>query len=150
MSEHISNSENPRSLPPLPPDKMPPDHLGVLVAGFLLMVAGWFGLYEVVTTHLPRIGGPLWAFFILLHIAVAGTAIPFVRYLNVRFTPINAELPPGGVVVRQSVWIGLFVVACAWLQIPRILSWPVAFFLALVFIVLEVFLRSRELADVDN
>ena len=46
--------------------------------------------------------------------------------------------------------IGLFVVACTWLQIPRILSWPVAFFLALVFIVLEVFLRSRELADEET
>ncbi len=40
----------------------------------------------------------------------------------------------------------LFVVTCAWLQIPRVLSWPIAFFLALIFVVVEVFLRSREVA----
>jgi hypothetical protein len=116
----------------------------MLAAGVLLMVLGWLGLYKLVTTEFPRIGGQLWGFFVLLHLAVTGTILPFVRYLNVRFTPIHAPLPPGGVIVRQSVWIGLWVVACAWLQIPRALSWPIAFFLALVFVVLEIFLRNRE------
>ena len=54
---------------------------------------------------------------------------------------------PGGVLVRQSIWIGLFVVMCAWLQMPRVLNLPVAFFLGLVFIVIEVFLRSREIRN---
>jgi hypothetical protein len=127
-------------------EKTPPDHIGVLIAALFMMIGGWWGLYALVTGTLPRVG-PRWLFFVLLHIAVTGTVLPFVRYLNVRFTPINAELPPGGVLVRQSVWIGLFVVTCAWLQIPRVLSWPIAFFLALIFIVIEVFLRSRELAN---
>jgi hypothetical protein len=83
---------------------------------------------------------------LLLQIAVTGTALPFVRYLNVRFTPLHRELPPGGVLVRQSVWVGLFIVTCTWLQIPRTLSPPSAFFVALVFVVIEIFLRSRELA----
>lgn len=140
--EAMSDMHPPTSLP----ERIPPDHRGVLAAGLLMMVIGWLGLYQLVTTSLPRIGGPLWLFFLLLHLAVTGTVMPFVRYLNVRFTPVDAALPPGGVIVRQSIWVGLFVVACAWLQIPRALSWPVAFFLALVFIVLEIFLRSRELA----
>jgi hypothetical protein len=38
------------------------------------------------------------------------------------------------------------VVTCAWLQIPRVLTLPIAFFLALALIVIEVFLRSREIA----
>lgn len=130
----------------LPPEKTPPDHIGILVAGVVMMIGGWLGLYHLVTTTLPRVG-PRWIFFVLLHIAVTGTVLPFVRYLNVRFTPVDNELPPGGVIVRQSVWIGLFVVTCAWLQIPRVLSWPIIFFLALMFIVIEVFLRSRELAN---
>jgi hypothetical protein len=152
MSEQTHDSTQSDSFQPpvTPPGKIPPDHTGVLIAGFLMMVGGWLGLYQLVTTSLPRIGGPLWLFFILLHIAVTGTTLPFVRYFNVRFTPIDADPPPGGVIVRQSVWVGLFVVACAWLQIPRVLSWPVAFFLALVFIVLEVFLRSRELASEEG
>jgi hypothetical protein len=123
---------------------MPPDHVGMLVAGMVMMIGGWFGLYQLITTSLPRVG-QRWLFFVLLLTAVTGTVMPFVRYLNVRFTPIDVELPPGGVVVRQSIWIGLFVTICAWLQLPRILNLPIAFFLGLVFIVIEIFLRSREI-----
>lgn len=129
------------------PSNIPPDHVGMLAAAALLMLIGWGGLFSLVTTRLPRIGGELWLFFILIQFAITGTAIPFVRYLNMCFTPITTEPPPGGVIVRQSIWIGLFVVACAWLQIPRALSLPVVFFLALVFIVIEIFLRTRELAE---
>lgn len=125
---------------------MPPDHLGVIVAALVMMIGGWFGLYTLVTTSLPRVG-QRWLFFVLLHVAVTGTVLPFVRYLNVRFTPAAAPLPSGGVLVRQSVWIGLFVVTCAWLQIPRVLNPPIAFFVALVFVVIEVFLRSREITQ---
>jgi hypothetical protein len=125
---------------------MPPDHAGVLIAAAIMAVGGWGGLYALVMTMLPRVG-PRWLFFLLLQIAVTGTILPFVRYLNVRFTPLNRELPPGGVLVRQSVWGGLFVVTCAWLQVPRVLTPPIAFFIGLIFVVIEIFLRSRELAN---
>jgi hypothetical protein len=126
--------------------KTPADHVGILIAAVTMMVVGWGGLYYLVTTVLPRVG-PRWIFFVLLHIAVTGTVLPLVRYLNVRFTPLRRELPPGGVMVRQSVWVGLYVVTCAWLQIPRVLTLPIAFFLALALIVIEVFLRSREVGN---
>jgi hypothetical protein len=126
------------------PQRIPPDHIGVIIAALVMMVGGWLGLYTLVTTTLPRVG-QRWLFFVLLHIAVTGTVLPFVRLLNVRFS--RGEAPPGGVIVRQSVWIGLFVVTCAWLQIPRVLNPPIAFFVALVFVVIEVFLRSREIAS---
>jgi hypothetical protein len=132
--------------PPFAPDKTPPDHIGVMIAALGMMAGGWWGLYQLVMTTLPRVG-QRWLFFVLLHIAVTGTIVPFVRFFNLRFTPVNKPLPPGGVIVRQSVWIGLFVVTCAWLQIPRVLSLPIAFFLALMFVVIEVFLRSREIAN---
>lgn len=134
--------------PKIGPERIPPDHLGVLVASLVMAVGGWYGLYMLVTTTLPRVG-PRWTFFVLLQIAVTGTALPFIRYLNVRFTPVHVELPPGGILVRQSVWIGLFVVTCAWLQIPRVLTLPIAFFIALTFILIEVFLRSRESRNDD-
>jgi hypothetical protein len=127
-------------------DGVPPDHVGVMVAGVVMMLGGWVGIYQLVTTSLPRVG-QRWMFFLLLQVAVTGTVLPFVRYLNVRFTPVDVELPPGGVLVRQSIWIGLFVVLCAWLQMPRVLNVPIAFFLALVFIVIEAFLRSREIRN---
>lgn len=124
----------------------PPDHVGLLIASLVMMLVGWIGLFQLVTTSLPRIGGELWLFFVLLQIAVTGTVLPIVRYVNVRFTAFYAPVPPSGVIVRQSIWIGLFVVTCAWLQIPRMLSWPLGLFIALVFIVIEVFFRTRELA----
>lgn len=146
MAETEFREERPSRIAPHldAPPKMPPDHIGVLVAGVIMMIGGWYGLYTLVTTTLPRVG-QRWMFFVLLQLAVTGTVLPFVRYLNVRFTPVTDEIPPGGVIVRQSIWIGLFVVTCAWLQIPRVLNLPIGFFVALVFVIVEIFLRSREI-----
>ena len=127
-------------------DAMPPDHLGILIAAALMVLVGWWGLYGLVTQTIPRVG-QRWLFFVLLNMAITGTFIPLVRYLNVRFTPVHAELPAGGVIVRQAMWIGVYSVSCAWLQIPRVLTVSIAFFLALVFIVTEFFLRLRELQN---
>ncbi len=129
-----------------PSTKLPPDYAGVLFAAILMIISGWYGLYTLVTTQIPRVG-QRWLFFVLLHIAVTGTVMPLVRYLNIRLTPMTRPLPSSGVIVRQSVWIGIFVVTCAWLQIPRVLTVPVMFFLALAFSVIEIFLRSRELTN---
>lgn len=125
---------------------MPPDHVGVMIAAGVMMIVGWGGLYTVLTTMRPLIG-PRWMFFVLLHIAIVGTTLPVVRLFNARFTPPTRTLPPGGVLVRQSVWIGLFVVTCVWLQMPRVLTLPIAFFVALAFVVIEIFLRSREIPN---
>lgn len=133
-----SGEDNPRP-------RTPGDHIGVLLAALIMAVGGWAGLYELVTHEIPRVG-PRWLFFVLLHIAVTGTVMPVVRYLNVRFTSVNQPLPPGGVIVRQSIWIGLLVVTCAWMQIPRALNWGIAFFIALAFVIVEIYLRTREIA----
>lgn len=125
---------------------VPTDHRGILIASVAMTIVGWLGLYKLVTSTLP-LAFPRWLFFILLFTAVTGTAIPFVRYFNMRLTSTNYPVPPGGVILRQSIWVGLYAVTCAWLQIPRVLNLPVAFFLALSFIVIEVYLRLRERAE---
>ena len=127
-------------------NKTPPDHTGMLIAALVLAIGGWVGLYYLVTTQIPRVG-QRWMFFVLVQIAVAGTIMPILRYINVRLTPITRMPPPSGVIVRQAVWFGLYVVTCAWLQIPRVLTVPMMFFLALAFVVIEVFLRSREIPN---
>jgi hypothetical protein len=86
-------------------------------------------------------------FFVLLYVAVSATVMPLLRYVNVRLTPVTRAMPPSGVIVRQAVWVGLFVVTCAWLQIPRVLTAPTTFFVALALIVIELFLRSREIPN---
>lgn len=131
------------SHPDFRPDYDQPHHRGVLIASVVMMLVGWVGLYQLVTHALP-LAFPRWLFFILLFTAVTGTALPFVRFLNLRFTGGDAPPVSAGVVLRQSIWFGLYAVTTAWLQIPRVLSWPVAFFLALSFVVIEVYLRLRE------
>lgn len=128
----------------------PPDHIGVLLAAVALMTTGWGGLGVLITTRAPSIGAELWLFFLLFHIAITGTSIPIVRYINARLIGENNPPPPGGVIARQSIWIGLLAVICAWLQIQRGLSLPIAFFVGLVFVVIEVFLRARELGNDDE
>lgn len=124
----------------------PADHVGLLAAAVLMMVLGYGGLAWLITQTLPRIGGELWLFFALLLLTVSGTALPIVRYLNVRFTPLERQVPPAGVIVRQSIWVGLFAVTCAWLQIPRLLNVALAALVALLLLGTELFIRGRELA----
>lgn len=126
--------------------KSPPDHTGMLIAAVVLMIVGWGGLYILITTQIPRVG-QRWMFFVLLNIAVSGTVMPLLRFINVRLTPSTRFVPPSGVIVREAVWFGLFAVTCAWLQIPRVLTLPIMFFLGLAFVVVEVFLRSREIPN---
>ena len=127
-------------------DRPAGEQRGLLLAALVMCIGGWGGLAYLAAATKPRIGGEIWLFFILLHIAVTGTAIPFVRWASHRLAPSAEETPLGGVVVRRSVWIGIIVVTCAWLMIPRYLSLPIVFILALLFLVVEVFLRNRELA----
>ena len=127
-------------------NSLPSDHVGVLIAAVVMILLGWGGLYQLVMSSLPRIGGEMWLFFLLLQIAVTGTVLPIVRFVNVRFTSIREEVPPGGVIVRQSIWIGLFVVTCVWLQIPRALTIPIAIFIGIVLGVVEALIRVRELS----
>lgn len=126
----------------------PPDHIGLMTAAAVMIVVGLGGLYWLVigSGSLPRIGGELWLFFVLLLTASSGLALPLIRFINVRFTPLHREVPSAGVIVRQSVWVGMWVVVCAWLQIPRLLTLPLAIFIAAALLMVELFLRSREIA----
>lgn len=133
-----------------PPPSTPRDHSGMLIASLIMAVISWLGLYHLITTERPLVG-QRFIFFLLLLIGIASTVIPFVRYLNMRFIPVTRPLPPSGVIVRQGVWVGLFVVICAWLQMLRGLTIPIAVFLGLALIVIEIFLRTRENAhERDN
>ena len=119
---------------------------GVYLASLLMFIAGWGGLAYLVLNTRPRIGGEIWLFFILLQIAVTGTAIPIMRLISQRLT--RSKAPLTGVIVRRSVWVGIIAVTCAWLLIPRYLSLPILVMLILLFVVIEIFLRHRELVNV--
>lgn len=122
------------------------EHKGVLIAAVFMMIVGWGGLFQLVTTTRPRIGGEIWLFFIVLQIAVSGTAIPVLWLLSMRTTVDEGKVTPSAVIVRRGIWIGILAVSCAWLLIPRALSIPIVIALVLLITAIEVFLRNRETA----
>lgn len=123
------------------------DQSGVLIAGGIMAGVGWVLLYRLIVGS-PPLAFPRWLFFILLYISVTGTVIPFVWYLNNRFSRYNPAT--GGIILRQGMWFGLFAVTAAWLQMTRALTPPIVFFLALAMFVIEVFLRLRERSQQGN
>ena len=118
--------------------------LGIFVTiGIILALLGWGGLAWLVIFTLPTLE-PRWMFFFSLTVALSGTALPIVAFLNKRFT----SKPPadGSTILRQAVWVAIYGTLLMWLQLGRILNPPVAIFLATGFILIEFFIRLRERA----
>lgn len=104
----------------------------------LAALAGWGGLAYLVTQTSPR--PYTWLLFLaLLFLALSSTAFLLLQYLYRRFSR-----PAPTPALRQSLWVGLFVVLCAWLQIYRILDWAAALLLAAVFGLVEGYLLGHE------
>jgi hypothetical protein len=110
-------------------------------AAIIMGLLGWVGLVFLIIYSLPLVG-PRWLFFYLLTMAVTGTFLPGVAFLNLRFP--SSPPPTTVVILRQSLWIGIYIPTLAWLQIGRVLSPALALLLALGFILIEWLLRLRE------
>lgn len=111
-----------------------------MVAAAIMAVVGWLGLILLLNTTLPTVG-PRWLFFFLWTLAVTGTALPFVWVLHRRFDPARVS---GGVLLRQSLLVGLLAGICMWLQINRTLTLPLALLLAVGLAGVEWLVRSVE------
>jgi hypothetical protein len=85
---------------------------------------------------------PRWLFFCMGVLALSGTAMPVVYFLNRRF-PSN-PLVKGDVILRQSLWFGIYGSMLAWLQLGRLLSPLLVLILWGVFILIEGLLRMWE------
>lgn len=107
----------------------------------ILTIIGWLGLLLVILVFLPYLG-PRWLFFFFGVMAVSGTALPIVYYLNKRF---SSETPAEkNVIIRQALWFGIFAATLAWLQMGRVLNSGMALILAAAFILIELLLRLWE------
>lgn len=122
----------------------PTQPLGYTLAAWALALLGWVGLIGLFVYINPNIGPlPWWSFYVLLLMAITGTAVPFVHLLNRRF--VN-EPVPAAVILRQGMWTGVFVTTGAWMQRSGLLN-PATIVLLLVALVgVEWFLRLRERA----
>jgi hypothetical protein len=112
-----------------------------LPAAIILAVIGWGGVLYVLLNTLPTVG-PRWLFFFLSVLAVTGTSLPIVAFLNRRFPSVPS--PTTAVVLRQALWVGIYFPTLAWLQIGRVLTPALALLLLLGFILIEWLLRLRE------
>lgn len=110
-------------------------------ATLILSVLGWGGLYAVLNYTEPN-GGTRWALFFFAVLAFTGLALPAVAYLNRRFP--SSPSPSQGVVIRQSLWIGIYFPIIAWLRIGRVLNFSLALLLIAGLILIEWLLRLRE------
>jgi hypothetical protein len=122
--------------------KFPP-FFPILVSGLALGAVGWLGLVYIIFGTDPELGFR-WLFFFFVMLALSGTSLPVVAFLNRRF----ASHPPAneGVLLRQSIWFGLYASLLVWLQQGRILNPMIAFFLGIGLLLVEVFLRMGERA----
>lgn len=112
-----------------------------ILAAILLALIGWGGLYFLFNLTKPTVG-PRWLFFFLSVLALAGTSLPLVAFLNRRFpskSPANV-----GVIVREALWIGIYFPTLAWLQLGGVLTPALAILLAFGLIAIEILLRMRE------
>jgi hypothetical protein len=132
-------------------DAAPENHLSLTLAAWIMAFLGWAGLiYLIFVADLAPAGSPsrpvpgsfpVWLFFVLGFIALTGTAVPFVRYLNRRFA--RTPVPPA-VILRQSLWFGFFGATSAWLLKSGILSLATVLLLGAGLGGVEWFLRMRE------
>ncbi len=109
-----------------------------------LALIGWGGLYLILTFTLPFVWAR-WGFFVLLLMALTGTALPIVFYLHQRFP----ETPPAdaNIIMRQAMWVGVYGATLAWLQLGRLVTLYVILGLAGGLVAAEYFIRVREKAS---
>lgn len=111
------------------------------LSALLLMIAGWGGLYFLITQTLPYVW-PRWGFFVLALMALTGTVLPIVYFFHRRFP---AEKPAeSNVIVRQAMWVGVYGATLAWLQLGRLVTVYVVLGLAGGLAAIEYFMRLRE------
>lgn len=119
------------------------NHRSWVLSAVLTAFASWVGLWGLIQLSVNAVTKTL--FFALLFLAIAGTMLPPLAYLNARFGKFRSGQAHRARFLRQSVWFGLFVTAVAWLQMQRALSTTLAVILLAVFVLIETFLITREM-----
>jgi preprotein translocase subunit Sss1 len=84
--------------------------------------------------------GTISLLLLAIGLGVTGAVWFITRLIHWRFfAPVKALR-----VWRQAIFAAAFVVSCAWLEINRALSWPLAFAILIALALVEAFLNIRE------
>jgi hypothetical protein len=113
----------------------------IIITSLVIAAIGWVGLFFLLQYTQPYLG-PRWLFFFLMTMAISGTALPIVYFLNIRFpseTPANTS-----VIIRQALWFAIFFDLLAWLQLGRVLNSILIAVIALGIIAIENLIRLVE------
>jgi len=105
---------------------------------FLLALASWGGVLYLIANVEPTSLGQL-LFFALLFVAVLTTSAPLSYGLHARR---GASANLGGRALRQAIWVALFVVLGAWLQVLRVLTWYNALLILAILVLVELLIRQ--------
>jgi hypothetical protein len=105
---------------------------------FILCLVGWGGLFFLIINTLPTLG-PRWLFFFLVMVALSGTSLPVMYFLNRRF-PSDPQVE-SSVLLREAMWVGVFGSLLAWFQMGRVLTSGLAVVLAVGLILVEFLMR---------
>jgi hypothetical protein len=107
----------------------------------VLIFGGWGGVAAMVLLAEPLVW-MRWALFALLFLALTGTALPIVYFFHLRFP---SHPPPGqSVILRQSQWVGIFVLILLWLRQGDLLTLWLTLGLAGGLLAIEWLIRLRE------
>jgi len=140
------------------------NYLGVGLLGVVCVVAGIGGLWYVLSTlypngmsaadrPLPQPAGA-WAYLAeldsgvmlmfcgLVALTVTGISLPFTWFLNRRFTRDSAPRPL--VIVRQAVWVGVWIAALLWLRANQTFNVPLMLITAGALALVELLLLLRQ------
>ena len=107
-----------------------------------LFLVGWVGLSALIYYFEPTVL-PRWAFFACVTLALTSTAFPIIYFIETRFSQSHGDVQ---VMVRQSLWVGVFAATLAWLQLARLVTLYVVLGLAGGLVAIESLLRLREQA----
>ena len=107
----------------------------------ILVFVGFGGLFIIFNMTQPTIG-PRWFFFFMVILGVTGLAMPAVVFLYHRFP--SGHVPAQRVIIRQSLWAGIFVALMIWLSLGQVFNLGVAVIVLAGITLLEIVLRLGE------
>jgi hypothetical protein len=114
----------------------------------MLAVLGFAMLYYIVTRIWPVpdaiLAAPQLLFLLFMFVALGAGAVPVAAYMNYRFAASGWLQRDKYRLLRQGSWVGLLGLVLAYLQLIRALTVTIALVLTAIFILVELFLLTRE------
>lgn len=111
------------------------------ILGIFLAIVGWGGVTYLIIYTLPYLGYR-WLFFLFIMIGISGVTLPILSVFHKRFPgkpPVKMDT-----ILREALLLGFYGDLLCWLQLGRVLTFPVSVYLLSGIVIVEVLIRVRE------